>query len=141
MKQGKEAKPCASRHLRTSVISRNRRSWNQKIKNTKAELYSEVTLLKMIQALMQYSQSKITPARKQSKVDSSIRDASKSRIVESRLEAKSRVQPVQRAVEGNDLQRGKHGVLRDLRDHSQGTVPRLYDILDERHCYCTCGTC
>ena len=67
MKQGKEAKPCASRHLRTSVISRNRRSWNRKIKNTKAELYSEVTLLKMIQALMQYSQSKITPARKQSK--------------------------------------------------------------------------
>ena len=28
---------------------------------------------------------------------------------------------------------GKHGVFRDLRDHSQSTVPQLYDILDERH--------
>ena len=25
--------------------------------------------------------------------------------------------------------------LRDLRDHSQHTVPQLYDILDERHCF------
>ena len=52
---------------------------------------------------------------------------------ESRHEAKSRVQSVQRAVEGNDLQHGTHGVLRDLRDHSKHTVPQLYDILDERH--------
>ena len=71
------------------------------------------------------SKSKITSARKQSK---------SSRSVASRLEAKSRVQSIQRAVEGNDLQHGKHGVLRDLRDHSQSTVPQLYDTLDEKHC-------
>ena len=41
----------------------------------------------------------------------------------------------QNPVEGNDLQHGKHGVLRDLRNHShQSAVPQLYDILDERHC-------
>ena len=79
--------------------------------------------------------SKITPPLESSpKVDSSIRDGSKSRSVESLLEAKSRVHPSQRAVEGNDQQHGKHGVLRDLRDHSQSTVPHLCDILDERHC-------
>ena len=41
---------------------------------------------------------------------------------------------IQRAVEGNDLHHGKHGVLRDLRDQSQSTVRQLCDMLDERHC-------
>ena len=40
------------------------------------------------------------------------------------LKAKSRVQSTQRAVEGNHLQHGKHGVLRDLRDHSQSVANR-----------------
>ena len=39
------------------------------------------------------------------------------------------------AVEGNDLQHGKHEVFRDLRDHTRNTVPQLQDILDERHCF------
>ena len=54
------------------------------------------------------------------KIDSSVRDASKSRGVESRPEAKSRVQPIQRAFEGNYLQHGKHGVL--LPQYSATTV-------------------
>ena len=45
------------------------------------------------------------------KVDSSIRNASKSRGVESRPEAKLRVQPIQRKVAGRDPQHGKRGVL------------------------------
>ena len=68
------------------------------------------------------------------KVDLSIRDASKSRSVESRPEAKSRVQPIPRAVEGHDLQHGKHGVLRNLRDHSKHTMRQLSDILAEMYC-------
>ena len=31
-------------------------------------------------------------------------------------------------------QHGKYGVLRDVRDHCQGTVPQLFNILDDRHC-------
>ena len=50
------------------------------------------------------------------------------------LKAKSSIQPSQRATEGNDLQHGKHGVLRDVRDHSQSAVPQLCGILDEKHC-------
>ena len=46
---------------------------------------------------------------------------------------KSRFQSVQRAVEGNDLQHGKHGVLRDLRHHSQHAMLQLYDILGSRY--------
>ena len=38
---------------------------------------------------------------------------------------KPRVQSVQREVEGNDLQHGKHGVLRDLRDHSPHEAPTV----------------
>ena len=53
---------------------------------------------------------------------------------EARPEAKSHIHSIQRAVEGNDLRHGKHGALRDLRDHSQNTVPQMFDILDERHC-------
>ena len=37
-------------------------------------------------------------------------------------------------VEGSDLQHGKHGELRDLRDHYQHTMSKLYDILAERYC-------
>ena len=56
-------------------------------------------------------------------VDSSIRNASKSRGVESRLEAKLRVQPIQRKVAGHDPQHGK------LAHWAKGIV------------YCSCGTC
>ena len=38
-------------------------------------------------------------------------------------------------VEGSDLQHGKHGELRDLRDHYQHTMSQLYDILSERLLY------
>ena len=31
-----------------------------------------------------------------------------------------------------DSQHGKHEVLGDLRDHSQKTVPQLYDVQDEK---------
>ena len=46
----------------------------------------------------------------------------------------SHVQSVQREVETNDIQHEKHGVLRDLRDHSQHTMPQLHGILAERYC-------
>ena len=68
------------------------------------------------------------------KIDSPVRDTPEWRSVESRPEAKSRVQSVQRAVEGYDQQHGKHGVLQDLRDHSQNTVLQLYDVLDKKNC-------
>ena len=74
----------------------------------------------------------ITPAKKQSK-SWFISSRRIRRSVASRPEAKSRVQSIQRAVEENDQQHGKHGVLRDLRNHSQSTVPQLCDVLDGRH--------
>ena len=40
---------------------------------------------------------------------------------------------IEQSKEMNDLLHGKHGVLRDLRDHSQNTVLQLFDILDGRH--------
>ena len=58
----------------------------------------------------------------------------RSRITQQRPRTKSRVPSIQRASEGNDQQHGKHEVLRDLRDHSQNTVPQLADILAERYC-------
>ena len=70
------------------------------------------------------------------KVDSSIRNAPKSRRVESRPEAKSRVQPFQRKVE-----HGERGVLRNVWDLLKNSVPSVFDILDDRILYCTCGTC
>ena len=73
-----------------------------------------------------------TPAKKQYK-SWFISSRRIRRSVGSRPEAKSRVQSSQRAVEGNDQQHGKHGVLRDLRNHSQSTVPQLCDALDGRH--------
>ena len=48
---------------------------------------------------------------------------------------KVRIQSIQRAVEGHDLQHGKHGLLRDFRDHSKHTMLQLYDILAERYCF------
>ena len=74
----------------------------------------------------------ITPAKKLSK-SWFISSRRIRRSVASRPEAKSRVQSIQRAVERNDQQHGKHGVLRDLRNHSQSTVPQLCDVLDGRH--------
>ena len=52
----------------------------------------------------------------------------------SRLGKGSSVQPIQRKVEGHDPQHGNHGVLRDVRDHIQRTVPQLFNIPDDRHC-------
>ena len=63
-----------------------------------------------------------------------IRDTPEQRSIASEPKAKSRVQSVQRKVEGYDLQHGEHGVHRDLRDHSQNTMLQLYDILAERYC-------
>ena len=77
----------------------------------------------------------ITPQGSSQKDDSSVRDASESRSVANRPEAKSRVQFIQRAIKGNDLQHGKHVVLRDLRDHSRSTVPQLYDITGRKALY------
>ena len=48
------------------------------------------------------------------KVDSSIRNAFKSRSVESRLEATSSVQPMQRQIEEHEPLHGKRGVPRDV---------------------------
>ena len=56
------------------------------------------------------------------------------RRITKRPKTKSRIQSTQRAVEGKDLQHGKHGVHRDLRDHSKHTMPQMYDILAERYC-------
>ena len=50
-----------------------------------------------------------------------------------KVKTESRIQSTQRAVEGNDLQHGKHGVLRDSRDHSKHTMHQLYDILADRY--------
>ena len=57
MKQVKKAKQCTSRHWWTCVISKMR-SYNQNFENTKAELYSEVTLWKTTQVRMQCLLSK-----------------------------------------------------------------------------------
>ena len=69
------------------------------------------------------------------KVDSSVPHASASRGVASRPEAKSRVQSIQRTIEGNDLQHGKHWSTSSVCEITpQNTVPFLHVILDERHC-------
>ena len=57
MKQGRKAQKFISPHWWTSVIWRMS-NWRQNSKNTKVELYSEVTLCKMILDLMQYLQNK-----------------------------------------------------------------------------------
>ena len=67
-------------------------------------------------------------------IGSPVRESPEQRSTTSRPTTNSRVQSVQRAVEGNDLQHGTHGVLRDLRDHSQHTMLQLYDILVKRYC-------
>ena len=82
--------------------------------------------------------AKLHPQGSSPKVDSSIRDASKSRSVESRLEAKSRVQHIQRAVEQHDPQHGKHGV-REITPKVQCHNFMTYWTKDIVHC--TCGTC
>ena len=92
-----------------------------------ADAVSAYTQVKMEDAPFNSPTARSHPQGSSPKVDSSVRDASKSRGVESRPEAKSRSQPIQRAVEGNDLQHGEHGVRRDLRDHSQSIVAQLYD--------------
>ena len=56
--QGMTAKPYTLRRWRISVISRIR-SWNHNFKNTKVELYSEVTLWKMIHDHTQYYWTRI----------------------------------------------------------------------------------
>ena len=66
-------------------------------------------------------------------IDSSVRESPEQRST-TRRPTKARVQSVQREVEGNDLEHGKHGVVRDLRDHSQHTMLQLYDVLVERYC-------
>ena len=65
---------------------------------------------------IQVSNNKMIPAKKQSK------------------SWFNNLKPIQREVEGHDPQHGKHGVLRDVRDHFQSTVPQLCNILDDRHC-------
>ena len=57
MKQGMKLEKFIFRQWWTSVISRIR-SWSQNFVSTKVELYSEVTLWKMIQDLMQSSLNK-----------------------------------------------------------------------------------
>ena len=74
------------------------------------------------------------PQRSSPEIDSPLRESPEQRSTTSRPKTKSRVQSVQRAVEGNDPQNGKHGVLRDLRDHSQHTMPQLCDVLAKRYC-------
>ena len=81
---------------------------------------SAKTKVKMEDAPFNGPTARSHPQGSSPKVDSSVRDASKSRGVESRPEAKSRVQPIQRAVEGNDLQHGQHGAL--LPKYSATTV-------------------
>ena len=80
-----------------------------------------------------------TAARKQSKSWFISSRRIKSRSVESRLEAKSRGEPIQRADEGHDLQLGNMEYfemceITPKQDHFRSTVPPLYDRLDERHC-------
>ena len=57
MKQGRRAQKFILHHWWTSVIWRMP-NWKQSTKKTKADLFSEATLWKMILDLMQYSQSK-----------------------------------------------------------------------------------
>ena len=45
------------------------------------------------------------------------------------------------SVEGKDLQHGKHGVLRDLRDHSKVQCHNCVTNWPKSIVYCTCGTC
>ena len=68
------------------------------------------------------------------KVDSSIWNASKSRSAESRPGKGSRVQPIQREVEGHDLQHGTHwSTSRCAHDCSTYWTTGIEN--------CTCGTC
>ena len=67
------------------------------------------------------------------KVDSSVRDASESRSVASRPEAKSRVQSIQRAVKGNNPQYGNMEYF-EICDITSKIVHQLCDILDESNC-------
>ena len=69
------------------------------------------------------------------KVDSTVRDASELRSVASLSEAKSRVHSIQRTVEGNDLQHGKHGIRRDLRDHSKHTMLQFLSHIGRKVLY------
>ena len=62
-------------------------------------------------------------------IESPVPELPEQRSTTSRPKTKSRVQSVQRAVEGNDLQHGEHGVFGDLRDHSQHAMLQLYDML------------
>ena len=75
------------------------------------------------------------------KVDSSFRDASKSRSVESRLEAKSRVQPIQRAVEGHDPQHGNMVCFEICEITSKVQWHNCMTYWTKGHVHCTCGTC
>ena len=47
----------------------------------------------------------------------------------------------QRAVEGNDLQHGKHRTLRDWRDYFKIQCPNCMTSWTKGIVYCTCGTC
>ena len=66
--------------------------------------------------------------------DAPVRESPEQRSTTRRPTTEERVQSVQREVEGYELQQRKHGVLRDLRDHSKHTLPQLYVILTERYC-------
>ena len=81
------------------------------------------------------------PQETSSTVASSVRDASEWRSVASRPEAKSRVQPIQRAIEGNDLQHGKHGVLRDLKITPTAQCHNCVTYWTKGMENCVCGTC
>ena len=85
--------------------------------------------------------SKITSQESSPKVDSSVRDVTESRSVASRLEAKSRVQSTQRAVEGNDLHHGKleYFEICEITPKVQCHNSLTYCTKDIVNC--TCGIC
>ena len=72
------------------------------------------------------------PQTSSPELDSPVRESPEHKSTTSRPTTKSCGQSVRRAVEGNDLQHGTHGVLRDLRDDSQHSMPQLYDIMAEK---------
>ena len=81
------------------------------------------------------------PQESSPKSDSPVREPPEQRSIRKRPKTESRIQSIQRAVEGNDLQHGNHGVLEDLRDHSNIHCTNCLPYWPKGIVCCTCGTC
>ena len=79
--------------------------------------------------------------RSSQQVDASIWNASRSRSVENRSEAKTSVQPSQRKIEEYDPQHGERGVLRNVWIYPKIRCLYCLTYWTKGIVCCTCGTC